>query len=153
MIAALVALLLAPAAAPPADDVATIRAARLAYNAVIAGRQADRFPDFVAGDVVQLSSNGAIVTGAAPLAASYAGREFQDPAFIAYDRQPDTIEVAPNGRFAVERGHWRGRFRTAGGGETGNRGLYQAGWVRTPAGWRIRTEAYVKLVCATPDCR
>lgn len=152
MIAALVALLLAPAVAPPADEAATIRAARLAYNAVIAGRQADQLSDFASDDIAVMASNGSIIEGKAALTASYAGREFQDPAFIAYDRQPDTIEVAPNGRFAVERGHWRGRFRTAGGGETGNRGLYQAGWVRTPAGWRIRTEADVKLVCATPDC-
>lgn len=64
------------------------------------------------------------------MAQSYAGTEFKDPAFIAYDRRPDTVEISADCRRAVERGQWRARFRLPDGGEIGAAGLYQAGWTQ-----------------------
>ena len=150
-----IALLLAsgPAFGTETDDVAAIRARRIAYNETIASRQAAAMTDFVTQGFVQLSSTGALVVGAEKVRDSYAMMEFSDPTFIAYYRKPDSITVSANGRFAVERGHWRGRFRDGRGGETGNTGMYQAGWIRQDGVWRVRTEHYVKLTCANPaDC-
>lgn len=160
-IRAALALMLAaaPALAAPCDpadshpEAAVVRARRLAYNQAIAGRRASDMPGFVTPGFVQLSSNGAITIGADKVQALYAGQEFRDPAFIAYDRQPDSVAISANGRFAIERGHWRGRFRDGKGGETGNTGLYQAGWLKEGGVWRVRTESYVRLTCASEsDC-
>ena len=137
----------APVAAPATSDADTIRALRLEYNHVIEARDAAAFSKFLSPTFSEMISTGEVVTGAKAVADSYAVAEFNDPAFIAYDRQPDTIVVAVNGRFAVERGHWRARFRDPGGAEVGATGLYQAGWVHMSDGWRIQTESYVPLTC------
>ena len=84
------------------------------------------------------------------LADSYTRSEFKDPKFIAYDRRTDTVQIGAGGSLAVERGHWRARWRAPSGAETGASGLYQAGWAREGGVWRIKTEAYAKLVCADP---
>jgi len=141
------------AAAPAADDAAQVRERRLAYGAAIAARQPDRMRDVIAADMVQLSSNGQVQAGRDAIVASYAASEFTDPAFIAYERIPDSVDISANGRFAVERGHWRGRFRQPDGTVTGNSGLYQAGWIKRDGVWLIRTESYVRLTCASEsDC-
>lgn len=161
-LALLLAVFAAPAAiALPATDqeaietteAEAVRGRRLAYNRVIADRRPDAMADFLTPGFVQLSSNGAITIGADNVRARYADEEFRNPAFIAYDRQPDTVAISANGRFAIERGHWRSRFRDAKGGETGNTGLYQAIWIRQDGVWRIRTESYGRLTCASEsDC-
>ena len=76
--------------------------------------------------------------------------EFQDPAFIAYDRRTDWVEVSSDGRLAVERGRWAARHRGQGGDVLRACGAYQAGWVRTDDRWRVQTEAYVDLGCDAP---
>ena len=150
---ALLALATAAAAQPVDDDVAAVRARRLAYNQALAERRAADLPGFMMPGFVQLSSNGNLTVGAEKIRDGYAGAEFRDPAFIAYDRQPDSIQISANGRFAIERGHWRGRFRDGKGGETGNSGLYQAGWLKQDGVWRVRTEHYLRLTCASEsDC-
>lgn len=145
-----------PAAAPAAArdaEAAVVRARRLAYNHAIADRSAAAMAGFLVPGMVQLSSNGAITIGAENVRKIYVGDEFLNPAFIAYDRQPDRIAISANGRFAIERGHWRGRFRDGKGGETGNTGLYQAVWIKQDGIWRIRTESYGRLTCANEsDC-
>lgn len=113
-----------------AADEAAIRELRAGYNAAIMERHADGLALFVAADVVEVSSQGEVTRGAGPLADSYARYEFKDPSFIGYDRRPDTVQVGPNGKFAVERGHWQARRHAPGGGETGASGLYQAGWIK-----------------------
>ncbi|MCA3255465.1 MAG: nuclear transport factor 2 family protein [Alphaproteobacteria bacterium] len=146
-------LLLLLTAAAPAEDAAQVRERRLAYGAAISARQAEAMRGFLAADMVQLSSNGQMQAGRDTVVASYAAAEFVDPSFIAYERIPDTVDISANGRFAVERGHWRGRFRQPDGSITGNSGLYQAGWIKRDGVWLIRTESYVRLTCASEsDC-
>jgi len=141
------------AGASGSTDADTIRALRLAYNRAIEARDAAAFAKVLSPTVSEMISTGEVVTGATAVAESYAAIEFKDPTFIAYDRQPDTVEVSPNGRFAAERGHWRARYRAADGSEVSGSGVYQAGWIRTGAGWRIQTEAYVQFTCKRePDC-
>ena len=86
--------------------------------------------NFIAEDMVQLSSNGDMVVGGKEIIKSYSEHEFRNPDFVSYERTPDTVSISDNGRFGVERGHWRGRFRVTGGAVTGNAGLYQAGWIK-----------------------
>jgi ketosteroid isomerase-like protein len=145
-----------PPPRPPASESAeaqTVRARRLAYNKAIADRSAEAMAGFLTPGFVQLSSNGAITIGSDQVRARYAKEEFNNPAFIEYDRQPDTVAISANSRFAIERGHWRGRFRDGKGGETGNTGLYQAVWIKQDGVWRVRTESYGRLTCASEsDC-
>lgn len=149
------------AAAPPAAgqtatesaEALTIRALRLAYNQALAERRAADLTGFTVPGIVVMGSSGKLTIGSEQVRDGYAGTEFLDQAFIAYDRQPDAIEISANGRFAIERGHWRGRFRDGQGGETGNKGLYQAGWLKQNSVWRVRSEHYLRLTCASEsDC-
>src|SRR5215208_385823 len=140
-------------AAPAADDTKQIHDRRLAYSAAIHARRADLMRNFIASNMVQLSSNGDTTIGGDAIVQSYSTHEFTDSTFIAYERIPDTITISDNQRFAVERGHWRGRFRLPNGTISGNSGLYQAGWIKRAGIWWIRTESYVRLHCANEtDC-
>lgn len=149
-------LLLLPAlvgAAPAPKDSRQIRERRMAYTVAIQARQPELMRRFLAEDMVQLSSNGEVIAGRETVVQSYAAHEFRNPAFIVYERTPDKVAISDNGRFAVERGHWRGRFRLPGGKITGNTGLYQAGWIKREGAWLIRTESYVRLHCSDEnDC-
>lgn len=157
LLAALLLPLLA-AAAPPGDEASraeveaqTVRARRAAYVAAMQARRADLIGDFLAPEMVQLASSGAMEVGRDAVVKSYAETEFKDPAFLVYERVPDTIEISDNGRFAVERGHWRALSRRDGKIVTGNSGLYQAGWIKRDGVWRVRTESYTRLHCASED--
>lgn len=135
------------------DDKGQIRERRLAYTAAIQSRRPDLMAGFITEDMVQLSSNGDMVVGGKEVIKSYSEHEFRNPDFVVYERTPDTVTISDNGRFGVERGHWRGRFRVPGGGVTGNAGLYQAGWIKRGGIWLVRTESYVRLHCANEnDC-
>jgi ketosteroid isomerase-like protein len=141
---------------PPeqSDDADTIRKQRLAYNGAIQARNPAAMADFLAPEMVELTSTGALNSTAATVIKDYENVEFKDPQFIAYDRWPDSIEVSADGRFAVERGDWHGRFKDDKGAVSGNGGRYQAGWIKRDGQWKIRTEGYVKLTCAkADDCR
>ena len=141
------------AAAPASKDPRPIRARRLAYTAAIEARRPDLMRNFLAPEMVQLSSNGDAMIGRDAVVKSYSEVEFRDPAFIVYERTPVEIRISDNGRFAVERGHWRGRFRLPDGRIGGNSGLYQAGWIKRDGLWWIRTESYVRLHCLSEkDC-
>jgi len=140
-------------AAEGGADADTLRSLRLSFNQAIAARDPAAVARFMTTGSALLASNGEVLQGGGEISKSYQTQEFVDPAFIAYDRQPDSFDIAPGGRLAVERGHWRGRFRSPQGGEEGSAGLYQAGWIRIDGQWRIQTEAYVRLTCRrSADC-
>jgi ketosteroid isomerase-like protein len=128
-------------------DVAEIRRLRIAYNEALEARDVAAVREFLAPEMVELSGVS-VQAGSNAVARSYAEQEFQDPAFIAYDRITDSIELAGDGLTAAERGHWRGRYRQPDGSVDGNRGVYQAGWTKRDGRWRIRTESYIQLHCA-----
>ena len=93
------------------SDAEAIRGLRLQYNQVIQQRRPEGFAAFLSPTFTELISTGEVTHGAKAVADSYAADEFKNPNFIAYDRHPDTVVVAKNGLTAVERGHWRARFR------------------------------------------
>ena len=140
-------------AAKPPKDADQVRDRRLAYTKAIMAREPSEMREFLTEDMVQLSSNAQTTSGRDAVIQAYTDTEFRNPSFIVYERKPDTVVISENRRFAVERGHWQGRFRQPDGTVTGNSGLYQAGWIKREGAWLIRTESYVRLHCSDEnDC-
>lgn len=127
-------------------DVATIRSLRLASNQAIARHDMAAFLPAFADDAVFAWSNGSSAIGKPALQAFFA-QDFADPKFIAYVRTPRTIIVSDTGARAAEHGTWTAlKQGTRYGGD------YLAHWARTPDGWRVRGEVYVKLYCSGALC-
>lgn len=66
---------------------------------------------------------------------------FADPAFITFDRMPDSVVFGPDGKRAAEQGRWRGRWR----GQPERAGIYHAAWLLTDRDWKLTRESYVLL--------
>ena len=81
-------------AAKPPKDTDKIRDRRLAYTAAIMARQPSAMREFLADDMVQLSSIGQATIGRDAVIQGYENTEFRNPHFIAYDRMPDTVVVS-----------------------------------------------------------
>ena len=56
------------------------------------------------------------------------------------------VAVGAAGKRAAETGTWVGNWRKP-DGEMRLTGVYQAMWVPTAAGWRMRNESFVTLAC------
>ncbi len=99
-----------------------------------------------ADDAVFTWSNGSHAIGKAQLAGFFA-RDFADPRFDRYVRAPGSISVSDRGVRAIERGSWTAL-------KTGTRygGDYVAHWMKSPAGWQVVGELYVKLYCGGALC-
>lgn len=73
--------------------------------------------------------------------------DFADPHFDRYIRTPRSISIASTGLRAAEHGAWTAlKTGTHYGGD------YLAHWVKTPEGWRVQGELYVKLYCEGSLC-
>jgi uncharacterized protein (TIGR02246 family) len=138
------------ALAADSPDQATIRALRAESNRAIAAHDLKAFLPVFAEDAAFVWSNGSSASGRSGLAARFA-EDFADPAFIRYVRTPAVIQLSDTGARAVEHGTWEA-FKTSQGQPTRYGGDYTAHWARTPTGWRIRGELYVKLRCEGPLC-
>lgn len=136
-LAALLMVLVTPAAA---DPVADIKAARAAYNAAIAARDAAGVRAALGENYVGIAGSGGEVISGADAMADYFARSFKTPGFLGFVRTPDVVTVANPPQRAMERGHWSG-------GSVNGRfsGEYLAVWVPTPAGWKLRSETFVTL--------
>ena len=66
---------------------------------------------------------------------------FADPAFITFDRTPDSIVFGTDGKRAAETGRWRGLWR----GQPDKAGIYHAAWLLTDQDWKLTKESYVLL--------
>lgn len=123
---------------------------RAASNRGIAAHQVEAAVAPFAPDAVFVFSNGSSAVGRAAMAAQFQ-RDFADPAFVTYVRQPRRIGVSDTGARAVEHGVWTAIWREP-AGETRYGGDYTAHWARGPGGWAVRGELYVKLRCKGPRC-
>jgi ketosteroid isomerase-like protein len=127
-------------------DIAAIKAARAANNRAIAAHDLKSFLAAFADDAVFTWSNGTHAVGRIQLASRF-DQDFADPNFDRYVRTPASISVSDRGVRAIERGSWTAlKKATRYGGD------YVAHWVRTPDGWRVAGELYVKLYCGGPLC-
>jgi ketosteroid isomerase-like protein len=136
------------AAARPSAE-AEIRAVRAASNAAIAAHdiaamRAHYLPHFT----ILPGSSGApsdLETFLARIATTFA-----DPSFVTYVRTPVTVTIGASGKRAAETGTWVGTWNRP-DGEMRLSGVYQAMWLPTPDGWRLKNESFVSLACEGSD--
>lgn len=150
----LAALAAAAAVAAGPSDADQIRAGRDRSNAAIAAHHADALRPLYAPDAtVVRGSSGQALNGVEAITASLASA-FRDPDFVTYRRTPQTVTLSEGGVRAAESGRWLGTWRKP-DGEMRLSGVYLAMWVKTPGGWRLKSEAFVSLKCegsrACPD--
>jgi ketosteroid isomerase-like protein len=117
-----------------------IRARRKLTNRLIAAHDAERLRPHLTDDVVLIVGDGALIQGADAVVAAFAG-QFADPAFLAYVRTTDTVELATGGARAAETGRWVGSW--TGGIEMS--GVYMAAWRESRGQWLLERELYVTL--------
>jgi len=123
----------------PAPDVA-IRAKRKLTNRLIAAHQAARLRPHLANDMLLIVGDGDLINGADAVVAAFAS-QFADPAFVAYVRTTDAVEIADDGRRAAETGRWIGSWK--GGVEVS--GTYMAAWRESRGQWLLERELYITL--------
>lgn len=128
-----------------ADPVADINAARAAYNAAIAARDAAGVRAALGDDYIGIAgTTGEAIIGADAMA-DYFARAFKTPGFLGFVRTTEMVTVAQPPLRAMERGRW------SGGSASGMvSGEYLAVWVPTPQGWKLRSETFVTLTNGAP---
>lgn len=116
-----------------------IRARRKLTNKLIAAHEAARLRPFLAADIKLIAGDGALILGADQVVQAFAG-QFADPAFGAYLRTTEAVELDHTGERAAERGRWTADW-------TGARmsGTYLAVWRRQTGQWVLESELYVTL--------
>ena len=116
-----------------------IRARRRLTNKLIAAHEADRLRPFLDPQIKVIVGDGALITGAAAVVEAFQA-QFSDPAFVAYVRTPDGVELDQAGLRAAETGRWVGTWRQA-----RMSGVYMATWRKVTGQWLIESEMFVTL--------
>ena len=116
-----------------------IRARRRLTNRLIAAHEAGRLRPFLDPQVKVIAGDGALITGADAVIAAFEA-QFQDPAFVAYERTPEQVEIDQAGLRAAESGRWVGCWRQA-----QMTGVYLAAWRKVAGQWVIESETFVTL--------
>jgi hypothetical protein len=116
-----------------------IRARRRLTNKLIAAHEAGRLRPFLDPQVKVIAGDGALITGAEAVIAAFEA-QFSDPAFVAYVRTPETVELDQAGLRAAETGRWVGTWRQA-----RMAGAYMATWRKVTGQWLIEAEMFVTL--------
>lgn len=129
------------AAALALSDEAVIREARKTSNAAIKQRDIKAFSASLGDDLIVVRSDGSLVPSRTAYIERFTGL-FADPKAILFERITDKVEVSKALPLAAEHGHWRA-FNPD--GSRAYSGTYMAMWRKTEAGWRIRSELYVRL--------
>jgi ketosteroid isomerase-like protein len=123
-------------------DEAEIRQIRGESNAAIAKSDLAAFAISLTDDFVMVRGNGVFASRAEYLKAFE--EDFRTPGSVRYERIIDTVELSKAGPLAAEHGHWVGRMPD---GHAAYGGTYLAMWRHTDAGWKIRSELFVRLTC------
>ena len=123
----------------PTPDTA-IRAKRKLTNRLIAAHDAARLRPHLTDDMLLIVGDGDLIRGADAVTAAFASH-FADPAFVAYVRTTESVELADDGRRAAETGRWVGSWE--GGVEMS--GVYMAVWRESRGQWLLERELYVTL--------
>jgi len=87
-----------------------VHAKRKLTNRLIAAHDAPRLRPHLADDMLLIVGDGDLIQGADAVVAAFA-RQFADPAFVAYVRTPETVEIAEDGQRAAETGRWVGTWK------------------------------------------
>jgi ketosteroid isomerase-like protein len=123
---------------PAPED--AVRAKRKLTNRLIAAHDAARLRPHLTDDMMLIAGDGDLIQGAEAVVAAFAG-QFADPAFVAYVRTTETVELAADGRRAAETGRWVGRWK----GRPDMSGAYMAAWRENRGQWLLERELYVTL--------
>lgn len=123
------------------DHDAAIRARRAQSNAAIAARDAAATVSFMAPDVTVAVAGGPVLSGREVSRRAFA-QQMAEPGFRGYVRTPVSVEVAPDGATATERGTWVGSWQVGLRLER-QRGSYVAEWRRAGGAWCIASEIFV----------
>jgi ketosteroid isomerase-like protein len=132
-----------------AQDVAAIRAARVAQNAAMAAGDVERAASWWTDDVAIRRGLGAPVNGLAAYKAILERAPVSDTALV-YDRKTTGVTVSDHWPLAFETGTWVAR--RGGKGPALITGQYSAQWVKRGGKWLIRGEVFVALTCAATGC-
>ena len=124
---------------------ADIRASRARSNTAIAAHDIAGMKAPFLPDAVVLPGSSGAPFGMDGFDARI-GATFADPTFVAWVRTPAKVVIAADGKRAAETGTWVGTWRKP-NGEMRMTGVYQAMWLPTPDGWRLRNESFVTLEC------
>ena len=116
-----------------------IRARRRLTTKLIAAHEASRLRPFLDPEVKVIAGDGALITGADAVIAAFEA-QFRDPAFIAYERTPEKVEIDQAGARAAETGRWVGSWKQA-----RMTGVYLAAWRKVTGQWVIESETFVTL--------
>jgi ketosteroid isomerase-like protein len=142
---------------PPsaADEIETIRQARLAQNRAIRERDLDAIAEVMEPDIHATSGVGIHIVGRDAYRRAYAD-DFEVLENVVYTRAPDEIEISSMDsglaeRIAAESGTWSGSFVTP-RGPAQVRGVYTAMWRKRNGRWRINSELFVSLACSGDGC-
>ena len=138
-----------------ADEIETIRQARLAQNQAIREQDLDAIAEVLEPDVHVTSGIGIHVVGRDNYRDAYA-QDFEVLENVTYVRTPDEIELSSvdtglADRIAAESGTWTGSFVTP-RGPAQVRGVYSAMWRKKAGRWRINSEIFVSLTCSGEGC-
>ena len=117
-----------------------IRARRKLTNRLIAAHEAARLKPFFTPDACVIVGDGGVIHGVDAVIEAFAG-QFGDPAFEAYVRTTEAVDVAADGQRAAERGRWAGTWK----GAAPMSGAYLAAWRAVHGQWIIERELYVTL--------
>ncbi len=133
----------------PNSAEAVIRAARQASNEAIQRHDMKTFATSLDTDFIMIRGNGVLIPSRQAYIDLFA-HDFADPKAVRYERIPDKVEISNAAPLAAEHGHWIG---TRPDGSRAYGGTYLAMWRGTEAGWKIRSELFVVLVCDDgPSC-
>jgi len=127
-----------------AQDEAAIRAARAFSNKSIARRNLAGVGESLDADFVAVIGDGSFVPSRDAYLKLFK-QDFDSPkTSLTYERVVDSVEVSATKPLAAERGHWIG---TRSDGSVAFTGTYMAMWRHGAAGWKLRSELYVTIVC------
>jgi len=133
-----------------ADDVETIRTARMESNAAIARHDVDALQSVLDEDFVITISTGDIERSREEHGKSFA-LHFEQYPDVVYVRTPTEITLSKAYPLAIEHGTWTGS-RKSENGVLEHGGQYTAAWRKSDGVWRIYSELFVGLYCSGTDC-
>ena len=120
------------------QDVAAIKAARIASNKFIGEHDINGLSKFFLDDFVQVRGNATHLTGKDTVLASWKQLFISNPK-VSYIRNPTEIIISDNDSLAWETGKWIGINSYSKGGN------YSAMWRRWNGEWKIQAELFVSL--------
>ena len=129
----------------PDRVIAAIEAARRLNNGLIAARDLAGLRAQLTDDMLLVVGDGGLIEGGDAVAGAFQD-QFNDPAFDAYVRTTERVEIADTGERAAEQGRWVGRWRSG----MQMAGTYLAGWRLLQGHWLIEREMYVTLTRTDP---